>query len=101
MPNKKWKLVGLDDALKGVAPEERAGVAAEIEELFRDFDPANVPGERVARVDPGTRVCPLCGGPLVELALLPRPDNSPGHELILECDTCDGTFSEPVEQQAN
>jgi hypothetical protein len=99
MPKKKWKLVGLDKALEGVPPEERAGVAAEIEEIVRDFDPESAPGEPVVRVDPGTRVCPRCGGPLVELALLPRPDGQSNRELILECDTCDATFSEPVEQE--
>lgn len=98
MPEKKWRLVGLDKALEGVPPEERASVAAEIQEMFRDFDPQNAPGEPVIRVDPGTRVCPSCGGPLVEFALLPRPDGNPSHELILECDACDGTFSEPVER---
>ncbi len=98
MPDKKWKLVGLDKALEGVSPEDRASVVAEIQEVLRDFDPENAPGERVVRLDPGTRVCPSCGGPLVELALLPRPNDDPNHELILECESCDGTFSELVEQ---
>jgi hypothetical protein len=101
MTENKWKLVGLDRALDGVPPEERDSVAAAIQEMFRDFDPENAPGEAVIRVDPGTRVCPFCGGPLVELALLPRPDDNPNHELILECDSCDGTFSGPVEQDPN
>jgi hypothetical protein len=96
--NKKmWKLVGLEKALDGLPPEERAGVAAEIEEMFRDFDPENAPGEPVVRVEPGTRVCPACSGALVELAILPRPDGQPDRELILECETCDATFSEPFE----
>jgi hypothetical protein len=94
---KKWTVVGLDKALEAMAPERRAGVAAELEEMFRNFDPKNAQGERVERVDPGTRVCPRCGGPLEELALLPRPDGQ--HELILECDACDATFSELVEQK--
>lgn len=91
---KKWKLVGLDKALEGLAPEERAGVAAEIEGMFRDFDPENAPGEPVLRLEPGTRDCPSCGGALVELAMLPRPDGQATRELILECETCDATFSE-------
>jgi hypothetical protein len=96
---KKWKLVGLDKALEGVPPEKRAGVAAEIEEIFRDFDPENAPGEPVLRLERGTRVCPSCGGALVELAILPRPDGQPDRELILECEACDATFSEPFEQE--
>lgn len=99
MPKKKWKVVGLEKALEGVSPEDRAGVAAELEEIFRDFDPENAPGEPVLRVEPGTRVCPRCGHSLVEFALLPRPDDPPHHELLLECEDCDATFSEPVEQQ--
>jgi hypothetical protein len=99
MTDKKWKLVGLDKALERVPPEERVSVAAEIQEVLRDFDPENAPGEPVIRVEPGTRVCPRCGGALEEFALLPRPDGNPSHELLLECEVCDGTFSEPVEQQ--
>ncbi|GEM_PF-3539766 len=101
MTEKKWKLVGLDKALEGVPLEERADVAAEIQDMLQDFDPENAPGEPVIRLEPGTRVCPRCGGPLEELALLPIPDRMPNHELILECDTCDGTFSEPVAQELN
>jgi hypothetical protein len=96
---KKWKLVGLDKALEGVPPEKRAGLAAEIQEMFQDFDPETTPGERVVRLEPGTRVCPACGGPLVELAILPRPDGQPDRELVLECEACDATFSEPFQQE--
>ena len=96
---KKWKLVGLEKALEGVPLHERAHVAAEIEEMFRDFDPENAPGEPVVRVEAGTRVCPRCGGTLVELAILPRPDGQADRELVLECETCDATFSEPFQQE--
>ncbi len=96
MSKREWKFVGLDKALEGMLPEERAHAAQEIEEILRDFESENPPGEPVARVDPGTRVCPRCGGPLVELALLAHPDNRSNRELILECDTCDATFSERV-----
>src|ERR1043166_565104 len=100
MPRKKakktMKLVGLEKALEGVPQRERASVAAEILEMFRDFDPENPPGEPVLRLEPGTRVCPRCGGVLTELAILPRPDGNPDRELILECEGCDGTFSEPL-----
>jgi hypothetical protein len=82
-----------------VPPEQRAGVAAELEELFADFDPENAPGEPVPRVDPGTRQCPSCGGVLVELAIIPRPDGQPDCELVLECEACDATFSEPLERE--
>lgn len=94
---KKWKVVGLDKALEGVPPEERAVVAAELKEMFRDFDPDNAPGEPVPRLERGRRDCPGCGGVLVEFAILPRPDGQHAHELILECETCDATFSQPFE----
>jgi hypothetical protein len=97
MPNKKkLKVVGLEKALEGLPQPERAGVAAELLEMFRDFDPENPPGEPVVRLEPGTRVCPRCSGPLTELAILPRPDGNADHELILECEACDATFSEPL-----
>jgi len=87
---KKWKLVGLDKALEGVPPEERAGVAAKIEEMFQDFDPETL---RRARSSSRARDAslPCCGGSLVELAILPRPDGQPDRELVLECDACDAT----------
>ena len=97
--DKKWKLVGLEKALEGLPPQERAGVAAEIQEMVQDFDPENAPGERVLRVEPGTRICPRCGGALVEFAILPRPDGQIGSELVLECEACDATFSEPFQQE--
>jgi hypothetical protein len=93
--------VGLDKALEGVPPKERAGVAAKIEEMFQDLDSETAPGERVVRVAPGTRVCPCCCDSLVELAILPRPDGQPDRELVLECDACDATFSEPFQQEPN
>jgi hypothetical protein len=96
---KKWKLVGLEKALEGLPLEERAGAAAEIAEMFRDFDPDAAPGEPVVRVAPGTRVCPRCGGALEELGILPRPDGQPENEVILECEACDGTFSEPLRRE--
>src|SRR5260221_1481119 len=104
MPKKKkekekeltMKLVGLERALEGLPQRERAGVAAEISEMFRDFDPENPPGEPVVRLEPGTRVCPRCDGVLTELAVLPRPDGNPDRELVLECEACDATFSEPL-----
>ncbi|HEY6724869.1 MAG TPA: hypothetical protein VI197_12615 [Polyangiaceae bacterium] len=99
MAKKKWKLVGLDKVLDSVPAEERADVAAEIERMFEDFDPEHPPGEPVVRVEPGTRVCPRCGGTLVELAVLPRPDGQPERELVLECEACDATFSEPLLQE--
>lgn len=99
MVKKKWKLVGLEKVLGSVPAEERAGVAAEIERMFKDFDPDSPPGERVVRVEPGTRVCPRCAGALVELAVLPRPNGEPERELVLECDACDATFSEPFPQE--
>ncbi|HEX3594473.1 MAG TPA: hypothetical protein VHU80_05205 [Polyangiaceae bacterium] len=101
MPKKKEKkptikLIGLERALEGPPQRERAGVAAEILEMFRDFDPENPPGEPVVRLEPGTRVCPRCDGVLTELAVLPRPDGKPDRELVLECEACDATFSEPL-----
>jgi hypothetical protein len=90
------KLIGLERALEGPPQRERAGVAAEILEMFRDFDPENPPGEPVVRLEPGTRVCPRCDGVLTELAVLPRPDGKPDRELVLECEACDATFSEPL-----
>ena len=96
---KNWKLVGLEKALEGLPPQDRAGVAAEIKEMFQDFDPENAPGEPVLRVEPGTRICPRCGGALVELAILPRPDGQPDRELVLECEACDAPFSEPFQQE--
>jgi len=97
MKNKKaMKLVGLEKALEGLPQRERAGVAAELLEMFRDFDPEDPPGEPVVRLEPGTRVCPRCDGVLTELAVLPRADGNPDRELILECEACDATFSEPL-----
>lgn len=101
MAKKKWKLVGLDKVLESAPAKERADLAAEIADMFKDFDPENPPGEPVVRVEPGTRICPGCGGTLVELAVLPRPDGEPERELVLECEACDATFSGPLFHEPN
>ncbi len=70
MPRKKVKktikLVGLEKALEGVPQRERASVAAEILEMFRDFNPENPPGEPVLRLE--TRVT----GPLTRSSRFAR-----------------------------
>jgi hypothetical protein len=92
MTRKNWNIQGLEKALANVPEEERARVAAEIEEELRDFDPDDEPGEPVLPVPPGTRTCPSCSGTLVELGLIPTPE---GEVIcVLECENCDGTFCE-------
>ena len=92
---KKWKIVGMDQALAGLPPEDRPEVAAEIQELFQDFDPQNPPGDRVLPVEPGTRICPRCGGTLLALCIEPGREESE-YLRILECEDCDAPFSEPL-----
>jgi hypothetical protein len=92
MTRKKREIHGLEKALENVPEEERASLAAQLEEEFRDFDPDDQPGERVPSVAFGTRICPSCSGTLVELGVLPTPN---GETIcVLECESCDGTFSE-------
>ena len=95
---KKWKVHGLEKALENVPENERAILAAEIEETLSDFDPADQPGEPVAPVPRGTRTCPSCGGKLVELGLIPATSPEHGPMCVLECETCDGTFCESVDE---
>lgn len=92
MMQNKWKIHGLEKALENVPEEQRASVAAQLEEQFEDFDPENEPGERVLAVPPGTRTCPSCSGTLVELGSIPNPVGQVF--CILECQSCDATFTE-------
>jgi hypothetical protein len=95
--DKKWKVHGLEKVLEAVPPEERGEIASEIEEMFADFDPANPPGEPVIPLPPGTRTCPNCGGELDELTVVPAgPDASSEALLLLDCETCELGFCQPV-----
>ena len=94
---KEWDIQGLREALEKVPAEDRSRVAAEIARVFEDFDPANPPGEPVVPLAPGTRVCPNCGGELVELTVIGGEDPSIPRSLILDCETCDAGFSELVD----
>ena len=38
MAKKKWKLVGLDKVLESAPAKERADLAAEIADMFKDFE---------------------------------------------------------------
>ncbi len=92
MTRKKWEIHGLDKALENVPEQERASLAAQIKEAFSDFDPDDEPVERVPVVAAGTRTCPSCSGTLAELGALPTPDGDT--VCLLECEECDGTFTE-------
>jgi hypothetical protein len=85
---RKWKIRGLERALSTVPMEERFAVGNEIRKAFEDFDPENPPGEPVLPVERGTRICPSCGGALVE-----GPDLCDGMR-ILDCEACDRAYLE-------
>jgi hypothetical protein len=97
MTRKKWKIHGLEKAFENVPEEERARVAAEIEEELTDFDPDDPPGEPVLPVPPGTRTCPRCNGTLVELGFIPSPSPESEAMCVLECESCDATFCESAQ----
>ncbi|MBX3229531.1 MAG: hypothetical protein KIT84_17065 [Labilithrix sp.] len=99
MDGKKWKIVGLEQALDSVPESERAALTAEIESAFTDFDPDDPPGERVIEVAPNTRTCPRCAGALEELGLVPDPASTTTRHVILECEACDAMFCERHEEQ--
>ena len=94
---KQWKIRGLEKALEDVPIEERFKVGAEIKRAFENFDPANPPGQPVVPLEPGTRVCPTCGGPLVEFAVIAAAGPSHPARRVLDCDACDASFSERVD----
>ncbi|MCC6898754.1 MAG: hypothetical protein IT377_07250 [Polyangiaceae bacterium] len=97
--DKKWKVHGLERALDAVPAKERAGLAAEIEEIFADFDPDDPPGEPVAALPPGTRTCPRCGGELEELTVVPAgagPGSSTATLMLLDCEACELGFCQTV-----
>ncbi len=97
---KKLQIKGLDAALKAIPEEHRDEARTAILSAFENFDPENPPGQRVLQVPKGTRVCPNCGGPLDEGAVIGGQESHvPDHprQLLLDCPACDQTFSEEAE----
>ena len=91
---------GIKQALEHLPPDLRREARREIMEMFKNFDPKNMPGDRILPVPPGTTACPQCRGRLVRTMMFEFPKGMgmpEGRFSALDCEQCDATFVTPVQ----
>lgn len=99
MSKKPLKVIIPDEALKDIAPEDREQVKAELEAMFKDFDPRTdpLPGnmKQVEVLPPGPDVCPTCQVALQKVRTFTVPaykDNPKVTTDLFECPSCDTPY---------
>ena len=82
---------GLEEELSKLPEAQREEARGAMLDAFKDFDPKNPPGKRVAMLTRDQKMCPRCGGLLMidECTL-----TLPGGTVVqpAECDPCDQPY---------
>lgn len=92
-----YTVEGMEEALKNVPEEEREEIKKEIEELFKDFDPENPPGEAIYCSPEVLRECPNCGHKEFEFIDRNVDLAFEGKVDVIRCPSCDTLFSHPTQ----